>query len=136
MRWLWWVGAPVLAGMLLFLAVRDVVPAYTAQFGSGVTGVFTATEHDCGGRSCSWVGYFTAGDGSAPPRRVTLSTGGDLERVGDAIPAVDTGNPYTVYPATGSADWLLITILGAASIVTLGVWLRGVIRAIRRTCGA
>ncbi|TDE57984.1 hypothetical protein E1295_06830 [Nonomuraea mesophila] len=135
MRRLWWVGAPVLAGMLLVAAVRDVVPAYTAQFGSGVPGVFTATEHDCGGRSCAWIGSFSADDGSAPPRRVTLSTGGDLERVGDAIPAVDTGNPYFVYPATGSADWLLITVLGIASIITLGVWLRGVVRALRRAFG-
>ncbi|TDD02590.1 hypothetical protein E1292_23195 [Nonomuraea deserti] len=131
MRWFWWLGAPVLAGMLLFLAARDIVPAYTAQFGSGVPGVFTATEHDCGGRRCTWVGYFAA-DGSPGRRRVTLATSGGLERVGDSVPAEDTGNPYTVYPVTGSSDWLLITILGTAGIVVLCLWIRGVIRALRR----
>ncbi|MEO3789023.1 hypothetical protein ABGB14_02355 [Nonomuraea sp. B10E15] len=132
MRWFWWLGAPVLAGMLLVLAARDIVPAYTAQFGSGVPGVFTATKRDCGGRTCTWVGYFVADD-SPVRRRVTLATGDGLKRVGDSVPAEDTGNPYTVYPATGSSDWLLITILGTASVVVLGFWIRGVIRALRRT---
>jgi hypothetical protein len=69
--WLWWLGAPVLAGVILFLAGRDAVPAFTAQFGSGVPGAFTATERNCG-RSCTFQGDFISDDGSLIRRDVAV----------------------------------------------------------------
>lgn len=58
MRFFWWVLVPVLAGLLLLAAWREVVPAYTARFGTGIPGTFTATERDCGGAQLQLAGEF------------------------------------------------------------------------------
>jgi hypothetical protein len=129
--WLWWLGAPILAGVILFLAGRDAVPAFTAQFGSGVPGAFTATERNCG-RSCTFQGDFVSDDGSLIRRDVGVAPGGELSRVGDRVPAEDTGHPYIVYPQAGSWDWLLVAVLGTVSVLTLAAWAWSVMRAIRR----
>ncbi|KAB8190524.1 hypothetical protein FH608_033865 [Nonomuraea phyllanthi] len=133
MRFFWWVVAPVLAGLVLLAAGLEVVPAYTAQFGTGIPGTFTATEHECGGRDCVWRGDFVSDDGSVVRRGVGLAPGAEPTGVGDRVAATETGNRRNVYPRNGSADWLLITLLGTASLVVLVVWGAGVVRAIRRS---
>ncbi|MEV4805772.1 hypothetical protein AB0K18_37730 [Nonomuraea sp. NPDC049421] len=135
MRFFWWVVVPVLAGLVLFAAVREVVPAYTAQFGTGIPGTFTATERNCGGRSCSWRGIFVSDDGSVVRRGIGLTPGAEPARVGDRVPAIEAGNRYNVYPRDGSTDWFLITLLGTVSVGVLAAWGIGVVRAIRRSVG-
>jgi hypothetical protein len=95
------------------------------------------------GRRCAgsgWTGFdrqgaqgdFVSDDGSLIRRDVGVAPGADLSRVGDLVPAEDTGHPYLVYPQAGSWDWLLITVLGMASVIVLAVWAWSAGRAIRR----
>lgn len=133
MRFFWWVVVPALAGLVLLAAVREVVPAYTAQFGTGIPGTFTATERDCGGRSCSRRGDFVSDEGSVVRRGIGLTPGTEPTGVGDRVPAVEAGNQYKVYPQDGSSDWFLITLLGTTGLIVLVVWGVAMARAIHRS---
>ncbi|NED96663.1 hypothetical protein G1H11_15240 [Phytoactinopolyspora alkaliphila] len=131
LKWMWWLGTPVLAALLLFLVVREVGPAYEAKFGSGTEGVFTVVEVVRGGRGHPVPhGDFAPDDGSPVLRDVALVTGGRLEP-GDQVLAVDTGNKRGIYPADGGSDWLIITVVGAICVVGLIVWVMTVWRSIR-----
>ena len=133
MRFFWWVLVPVLAGLLLLAAWREVVPAYTARFGTGIPGTFTATERDCGGRTCSWRGDFVSDDGLVVMRGIGLAPGAEPTGVGDRVAATAVDHRRNVYPRDDSTDWFLITLLGTVSLVVLVVWGVGVVRAIRRS---
>ncbi|QFG24277.1 hypothetical protein [Actinomadura sp. WMMB 499] len=130
---MWRVFMPVIACVLIVAAVKDARPAYTAQFGSGTPGVFTAREKDCSSRGpCVYSGDFVSDDGGLVREDVALVPGGGVSGVGASTEAVDTGNPRGVYPADGSSDWLLLTVLGGAGVVVLVLWAIGILRLFRR----
>ncbi|WP_106246395.1 hypothetical protein [Nonomuraea fuscirosea] len=133
MRFFWWVLVPVLAGLILLAAWREVVPAYTAQFDTGTPGTFTATGRDCSGRTCSWRGNFVSDDGLVVRRGIGLAPGAEPAAVGDRVAATEVGHKRNVYPRAGSMDWFLITLLATVSLAVLVVWGVGVVRAIRRS---
>ncbi|MFI0352864.1 hypothetical protein [Actinomadura sp. 9N407] len=116
---------------MLIAASMDVGYAYRARFGSGTAGTFTALEHHCGGRECTWSGDFVSDDGGRTRRDVRL-IGAGPEDPGDRVAAVDSGHRHSVYIRSGSWDWLLITILSIISIAFLVVWAFSLILAVSR----
>ncbi|ASO19103.1 hypothetical protein FHR81_001370 [Actinoalloteichus hoggarensis] len=132
LKWIWWLTAPAIAALLIVLAVRDARPAYEAAFGSGTDGVFTVTRVVSGGRGhAAPYGDFVPDDGSARRLDVALVPGGSLEP-GERITAVDTGHPRGVYPAGGSADWLILTVVGGVGVLLLLAWAGTVVRVFVR----
>ncbi len=110
-----WIGMPFIA-LVGFRFAPDLPPAWQAQSGGGVLGTFTATEEECGRRSCDFVGDWTAADGSAERTNVVLYDEPDDLRVGGSTPARDTGATTGVFSTAGGYTYLLATafVLGGA----------------------
>jgi hypothetical protein len=75
-------------------------------------------EVNCG-RSCSWTGDFTSDDGTDTRYGVGLGSGGNVHRVGDQVPALDTGDRVNVYPLGGGNDWIFLSAITLVAVVLL-----------------
>ncbi|MEU3269612.1 hypothetical protein ABZ639_02135 [Saccharomonospora sp. NPDC006951] len=132
MIWTWRLLAPLISLLIIVLAVREAPSAFAASFGSGIRGEFTATRVVSAARGSSmYYGDFVPSDGSPERRDIALVPGGGVDGVGETIDAVDTGNPRGVYPASGSVDWVWISLLGGAAAVVLIAWFVSVVSAVR-----
>ena len=110
---------------LLFIALLTweafyVVPAWSAKFGSGTRGTFTVGS--CERMTC-W-GTFVSNDGRDTQNWTSIGSSGGRLRLGQQVPAVDTGNPQEVYPAGGGNDWLVFTLLLLCTIFGVGLWIK------------
>jgi hypothetical protein len=128
---MWRVGVPVFAAFTLPLLVDDVGSSWRAHFGSGTPGVYTAEYELCGSKSCVWRGTFVSDDGLLVRSDVGIGTGGGVDRVGQTVPAIDTGDRVSVYPPDGGLDWVWTALFLVGLLVTVGFWLRGVVRAVQ-----
>jgi hypothetical protein len=132
-RWymfLWVFCVPVLLLFAIPMTVPSIGPAWSAKFGEGTPGTFTATSVECN-RSCTWTGEFFADDRSVYRTSVSLGEGGDVHRVGQQVPAVDTGDRKRVFPPGGGWDWLLISFALILELVCTAFWVRWAFRRIR-----
>ncbi|MFI9848258.1 hypothetical protein ACIHFD_65395 [Nonomuraea sp. NPDC051941] len=127
-----WIGLPAIAIIGLVFSAADVVPAWQANAGNGTLGTFTPVHEDCGRRSCSWYGDFTATEGGAKRADVILYDEPDGMAEGKAVPARDTGARNGVFSTTGGYTWLLTTGLVAAGAIAAVAWIVMVVRLISR----
>jgi hypothetical protein len=127
-----WVGLPLIAVLGLVFGSIDVVPAWQAKNGSGVTGTFTADREDCGRRSCSFYGTFVATDGRATRTDVILYDEPDSLRVGGKTEAIDSGARKGVFATAGGATYLLVTGFTLAGASAAVGWIIFLLNTFRR----
>jgi hypothetical protein len=130
-----WVGLPVLAGAGIMFGAFDLVPAWQAHNGAGTAGTFVAEREECGRRSCSLYGSWTATDGSKQLSDVKLNDGPDQVTVGQEIAAVDSGARMGVFAAAGGSSYLFVTAFVVGGVVALVGWvfvIRNAIKGRRR----
>jgi hypothetical protein len=122
-----------LAAPLIFPGlVQSIVPAFRASRGEGTHGEFTPQQYGCGRFSCSWTGVFTAEGGRVRLSNVLYNgqiSGGGHRDV--TIPALDSGDSGTVYPVTGTNDWIVDVLLTAVVIVMAEALVVGAVMARR-----
>src|SRR5215469_11961513 len=120
----------MILGFLAFVAMH-LGPAWTAKFGHGERGTFTARYCVPHKGSCYWVGDFVSGDGTDHRSDVGFD-GAAVSAAGQQVPAIDTGGRGVVYPVGGGSDWFLWTFLFVFSLNALGWWIATVpIAAVR-----
>ncbi len=131
-----WAVLPALILLFLVPAAVDVAPAWTAKFGHGARGTFTARSCQQSKGSCFWIGDFVSADGSDHRSGVGID-GGGITAAGQQVPAVDSGDRVDVYPVGGGADWFLTAFFLVLSLAALGLWVAKVpIAAVRRRSAA
>jgi hypothetical protein len=112
----------VLCSFLVVLGL-DIGPAWSAKFGGGVHGTFTAYECErASAHHCFWVGTFASDDGRVQREDVGFDSG-KVTHVSQRVRAVDTGDRVDVYPEDGGWDWLLITIFTVLLSAALALWI-------------
>ncbi|MEV0189962.1 hypothetical protein AB0I39_15655 [Kitasatospora purpeofusca] len=121
-----WIGLPFLAVLGLAKAVPDLVPAWKAQSGSGITGTFTAVREVCSHGSCDFYGGWQAADGTSTRTNVLLYDEPDSMAVGGTAVALDSGAEGGVFGVGGGSSYLLVTAFavgGAAAAIAWPVFL-------------
>ncbi|MFI7541885.1 hypothetical protein [Actinoplanes sp. NPDC049599] len=132
MKFFLWIGLPVIAGLGLLFGAFDLVPAWQAHGGSGTAGTFTAEREECGRRSCSFHGSWTAADGSAKRDDVILYDEPDSLRTGATVEALDSGARKGVFATAGGSTYLLVTGFVLAGVAALVGWVFVLRNAFRR----
>jgi hypothetical protein len=132
MKFFLWVGLPLIAVGGLFFGSIDLVPAWQAKSGTGVVGTFTADREECGRRSCSFHGSWTATDGSTSRSDVILYDEPDSLRVGGTTEALDSGARKGVFATAGGSTYLLVTAFTLAGVAAAVGWVFFLIRRFRR----
>ena len=123
---------PLLAVAALGFGSIDIGPSVRAARGDGALGTFEVTSRECG-KSCTLYGDFRSDDGSVVRLGVLYADSASQARVGDTLPALDTGARGSVYQPTGSREWLLIIAMMALGAVIAVWWLwRYPLRALSR----
>ncbi|MFE6049358.1 hypothetical protein ACFQ6N_01210 [Kitasatospora sp. NPDC056446] len=117
-----WIGLPVIALIGLAKAAPDLVPAWKAQSGSGVTGTFTAVRESCTHGSCDYYGGWKAADGTSTRTNVLLYDGPDSLRIGDTAAARDSGAPGGVFSTAGGSSYLLVTAFAVGGLAAAIAW--------------
>ena len=129
----------VVAPRLMSVGTSALGPALRAAQDQGIRGTFTAEDYDCRGVLCEWTGVFVADHGRTRLRDVGYN--GDMpsnQYRGLAMPALDSGDPATVYPAGGSSAWVadLLVIaaapLGVVIVIAMLAWREWALKAIAR----
>jgi hypothetical protein len=126
-----WIVLPAIAIVGLWFGVQDVVPAWQAKAGSGTTGTFVAEREDCGRRSCSFYGTFTASDGAKRTDVILYDEPGSL-RVGGTTEAIDSGARNGVFATAGGLTYLLVTGFVLAGVAAAIGFVVVVTRTVRR----
>jgi hypothetical protein len=129
MKFFLWIGLPLIAVIGFVAGGRDIVPTWQAKMGSGTIGTFVPEREDCGRRSCTIIGDFTA-DGTTR-EDVILYDAPDPLTVGESVEAIDTGARKGVYSTAGGSTYLLVTGLTVAGVAALIGWIYFLIRTIR-----
>ncbi|OZV79989.1 hypothetical protein CA850_14760 [Micromonospora echinospora] len=132
MKFLLWVGLPLLALLGLSLAVPDVASAWQAKSGDGTAGTFIARYETCG-RNCTWHGDFVPDEGGTPRSDVIVYDGPDELTAGATVAARDTGARRGVFAAQGGSTWLLFTGLAVAGALAAIGWVVFLVYRISRT---
>jgi hypothetical protein len=117
-----WIGLPFIAFVGIAKAAPDLVPAWQAQSGSGVTGTFTAVRKSCSHGSCDFYGGWKAADGSATRTDVLLYDGPDSMRIGDTAVALDSGAAGGVFSTSGGYSYLLVTAFAVGGLAAAIAW--------------
>ncbi|WP_033222860.1 hypothetical protein [Kitasatospora phosalacinea] len=121
--WLFlWIGLPFFALVGLAKAAPDLVPAWKAHGGSGVTGTYTALRESCGRRSCSYYGDWKAADGSSSRTDVLLYDDPDSLRVGGTVEALDSGSSDGVFATGGGYTYLIVTGFALGGLAAAVAW--------------
>ena len=132
MKFFLWAGLPFLAVLGFVFGIGDLVPAWQAHNGGGVTGTFTAVREDCGRRSCTIYGDWVAADGSRGRDDVIIYDEPDGTNPGDTVAALDTGARNGVFAAAGGSTYLLVTGFVLAGVAALAGWILVIRAALRR----
>ncbi|MFE4513561.1 hypothetical protein ACFRMQ_05070 [Kitasatospora sp. NPDC056783] len=117
-----WIGLPVIALIGLAKAAPDLVPAWKAQSGSGVTGTFTAARESCSHGSCDFYGDWRAADGTSTRTDVLLYDGPDSLRIGATAEARDAGAAGGVFSTEGGSSYLLVTAFAVGGLAAAIAW--------------
>ncbi|WP_459648328.1 hypothetical protein [Kitasatospora sp. Ki12] len=117
-----WIGLPFIAFLGIAKAAPDLVPAWEAQSGSGVSGTFTVARKVCSHGSCDVYGGWKAADGTSTRTDVLLYDGADSLRVGDTAVALDSGAPGGVFATGGGSAYLLVTAFAVGGLAAAIAW--------------
>jgi hypothetical protein len=97
---------PLLCLATLVFGALHAKPAVRAARGQGVAGTLHVVSRHCH-NGCSVRGDFASDDGSVNRTGVGLLGGATGGRdSGDSLRALDTGDPFGVFPSTGSRLWV------------------------------
>lgn len=106
------IGMPVIGAIGTFGSATMLVPAWQAAHGGGVTGTLTLTEpngcdrYEPPRQRCGWFGDFRGDDDRTVRRDMELAGGlPPGARVGDTVPARDTGSLAQIYRRDDSQAW-------------------------------
>ncbi|GAA0809848.1 hypothetical protein [Spirilliplanes yamanashiensis] len=127
-----WAGLPLIAAGGIIFGGLDVVPAWQAHNGAGTAGVFTALREECGRRSCSFHGSWTAADGGSSRPDVILYDEPASLAVGGTTPAIDSGARTGVFATAGGPTYLFVTAFLVAGLAAAAGWVFVLRRALRR----
>ncbi|MFJ9948812.1 hypothetical protein [Kitasatospora sp. NPDC091207] len=117
-----WIGLPFIAFVGLAKAAPDLVPAWKAQSGSGVTGTFTAVREVCSHGSCDFYGGWKAADGTSTRTDVLLYDEPDSLRIGETAVARDSGSVAGVFATGGGSSYLLVTAFAVGGLAAAIAW--------------
>jgi hypothetical protein len=126
-----WVGLPAITFAAFAFAAPNVGPAWRAHNGDGISGTFTAVGSECGRRSCTLRGTWTATDGSATRPDVALLGGPDSLPVDGTVEAVDAGADDGVFVLPTNHHLIYIGLVLAGVLAAVG-WIFVIIRAVKR----
>ncbi|GAA1420668.1 hypothetical protein [Catellatospora coxensis] len=118
--------------------VGELGPSWRAAQGDGVAGRFVATNtYKVGRHTHIWEGTFTSDDGTVVHFGVELDNAPPDMRVGDEVPALDTGALGVVYVPSGSGPFLINLICLSMAMCPLlatgiGMAVGGLRRRLRR----
>jgi tetratricopeptide (TPR) repeat protein len=102
------------------LAAVDIGPAVRAATGNGSPGTIVLTREDCVAGNCDWYGDFTSDDGSVVFTDAAMQEGVPAgAKVGDRLRALDTGARDGVYPASGSSEWIYISVFLVVGVILI-----------------
>ncbi|MBV1853251.1 hypothetical protein [Catellatospora tritici] len=122
MKFFKWVGLPIIAFIGFFGGATDLVPAWHAHNGHGTVGTFTALRYECGRHDCDFHGSWAADDGSSRREDVILYDEPDALRLGETIPALDSGARAGVFGTEGGTTYLLMAGLTLGGVAALIGW--------------
>ena len=117
-----WIGLPFIAFVGIAKAAPDLVPAWKAQSGSGVTGTFTAAREVCSHGSCDFYGSWRAADGTSTRTDVLLYDEPDSLRIGETAVALDSGAAGGVFSTAGGSSYLLLTAFAVGGLAAAIAW--------------
>jgi hypothetical protein len=118
------VALPLAALVMLIAGGIEIGPAYAAAHGHGTSGYFIAVRiNGCKHPPyCSWEGTFTSDNGQDFRQNVQLDGTWNLG-TGMRIPALDSGDPFAVFPRTGSGRWQEDIVWLAIGTLIMVPWL-------------
>lgn len=128
-----WVLMPIVAALVLAVAVVTLPNGLAAATGHGLRGTFVELSQSCAGNGCSTYGRFTADDGSVvigwvvfdeAPRQFVEGRVHEVLYEGDAT-------PVAVYPVHGSIEWLMLAAFGLIALMILITWAVAVTARVR-----
>lgn len=98
---------PVAGLVMVVVGAVEIGPAYAAAHGHGTPGYFTAVSKTSCVRptSCSWTGTFTSLNLRDIRNNVRMDGSWTYVEPGTMIPALDSGDPFAVFPRLGSTRW-------------------------------
>ncbi|MET9404155.1 hypothetical protein [Kitasatospora sp. NPDC002965] len=117
-----WIGLPFIAVLGIAKAAPDLVPAWQAQSGGGVSGTFTVARKVCTHGSCDFYGDWKAADGTSTHTNALLYDGPDSLRVGDTSTALDSGATGGVFATGGGSAYLLVTAFAVGGLAAAIAW--------------
>jgi tetratricopeptide (TPR) repeat protein len=122
LRWVVGIGIAVTALCCGGFAAVDIGPDARAATGKGTPGTIVLTTKDCFNGKCDWYGDFTSDDGRMRFPGASMQEGVPAgAKVGDRLPALDTGARDGVFPRTGSTEWVYAAMfLGFSLFILLG----------------
>jgi len=122
LRWTVGIGVAMVALCCGGFAAVDIGPDVRAAAGRGTPGTIVLTTKDCFNGKCDWYGDFTSDDGRVRFPGAAMQDGVPAgAKVGDRLPALDTGARDGVFPRTGSTEWVYVGMfLGLSLFVLLG----------------
>ncbi len=140
---------PVAGLVMVVVGAIEIGPAYAAAHGHGTLGYFTAVSRgDCVRENdCTWTGTFASLNLRDLRNNVRMDGSWAYVEPGTTIPALDSGDPFVVFPRHGSTRWhedVSFLAIGGTILVT---WLlvagrrlwrsrRRAVFALRRRCPA
>lgn len=134
---IWIVLGPAFAVSIVVWGAIGIGPAVSAAMGHGTRGYFVAQRPNCGKGGCTWSGQFRLPDGEITRHGTQLLASDPGMTAGAVVPALDTGDPFEVFPRDGSRQWLQPSLFLLFGIGLLAMWTwtvpRGAIR--RRRAG-
>jgi len=106
---------------LVFEGATSLGPAIQASHGQGTQGSFVPQDEVCTRGGCTWFGDFRRTDGTVTRRGVSYPGYADSLRAGEAVPALDTGDPEQVFPRHDTLAWRWPAIQLSAAFVVAGI---------------
>ncbi|SRR6266498_1869062 len=122
-----WVIPPFFALLILIAAPADLGPAWKAAHGAGPRGTFIVERMECndfrriGPRCTGLHGTFVPDNDPDIQSAAFLDTIPRGSRIGDHIEVIH-GPRDAVYLAHDSHEWMIITGLIVAAVITLLIW--------------
>jgi hypothetical protein len=106
---------------LVFEGATSLGPAIQASHGQGTQGYFLPRDRVCTRGGCTWTGDFQRLDGTVTRHGVFYEDNPNSQRVGQAVSALDTGDPEQVFPRHDTLAWRWPAIQLSSVFVVAGI---------------
>jgi len=128
-----WALTPIVAGLVLLVAVVTLPNGLAAATGHGLRGTFVELARPCTRNGCSTYGRFTSDDGTLVVGWVVFDEAPRTFVQGRQNEVLFERNsePVAVYPVHGSVEWLLLAAFGLLALLILVTWAAAVIARVR-----